>query len=138
MSCDLVSVTSDSECHHLEWHKKLLSKQLPHSAFPKGVLLHAGMKSAARHGSWLGPLLVRTACQLVGWHEERRQAWGCHSWRLGRSDCLLTCAPACRVLATMGVPQLRAEFLRAFGQPTASNNSAWLRRKLAETKGEDA
>ena len=38
----------------------------------------------------------------------------------------------------MGVPQLRAEFLRAFGQPTASNNSAWLRRKLAEARGETA
>jgi hypothetical protein len=33
----------------------------------------------------------------------------------------------------MGVPQLRALFSHVFGQQTASNNAAWLRRKLAES-----
>ena len=32
----------------------------------------------------------------------------------------------------MGVPELRALFREVFGQSTASNNSAWLRKKLAE------
>ena len=32
----------------------------------------------------------------------------------------------------MGVPRLRAIFLDVFGHHTASNNGAWLRRKLAE------
>ena len=32
----------------------------------------------------------------------------------------------------MGVPRLRAIFLEVFGHHTASNNGAWLRRKLAE------
>lgn len=32
----------------------------------------------------------------------------------------------------MGVPQLRSVFADVFGEPTASNNAAWLRRKLAE------
>jgi len=35
-------------------------------------------------------------------------------------------------LARMGVPELRARFLQVFGQHTASNNSIWLRKKLAE------
>ena len=35
-------------------------------------------------------------------------------------------------LARMGVPELRARFLQVFGQHTASNNSTWLRKKLAE------
>ncbi|KAK3239646.1 hypothetical protein CYMTET_50439 [Cymbomonas tetramitiformis] len=35
-------------------------------------------------------------------------------------------------LTTMGVPELRARFLQVFGQHTASNNSTWLRKKLAE------
>ena len=32
----------------------------------------------------------------------------------------------------LGVPKLRALFLEAFGHHTASNNGAWLRRKLCE------
>jgi hypothetical protein len=35
-------------------------------------------------------------------------------------------------LALMGVPELHARFLQMFGQHTASNNSIWLRKKLAE------
>eukprot|EP00193_Tetraselmis_chui_P006445 CAMPEP_0177766516 /NCGR_PEP_ID=MMETSP0491_2-20121128/8563_1 /TAXON_ID=63592 /ORGANISM="Tetraselmis chuii, Strain PLY429" /LENGTH=480 /DNA_ID=CAMNT_0019282929 /DNA_START=334 /DNA_END=1776 /DNA_ORIENTATION=- len=35
-------------------------------------------------------------------------------------------------VAGKGVPELRALFLEVFGHPTASNNSAWLRRKLSE------
>jgi len=35
-------------------------------------------------------------------------------------------------LQRMGVPELRALFLQVFGQHTASNNSVWLRKKLAE------
>jgi hypothetical protein len=38
----------------------------------------------------------------------------------------------CRKLSNLGVPQLRALFLEVFGQHTASNNAAWLRRKLSE------
>ena len=34
-------------------------------------------------------------------------------------------------LARMGVPELRTLFRDTFGQETASNNSAWLRKKLA-------
>lgn len=41
-------------------------------------------------------------------------------------------------LARMGVPELRALFREIFGQVTASNNSAWLRKKLAEPPAEDA
>jgi hypothetical protein len=37
----------------------------------------------------------------------------------------------------MGVPELRALFREVFGQSTASNNSAWLRKKLAEPPAED-
>ena len=37
-----------------------------------------------------------------------------------------------RWLSTLGVPRLRAIFLDVFGHHTASNNGAWLRRKLAE------
>lgn len=36
-------------------------------------------------------------------------------------------------LAGMGVPMLRTLFSQVFGQPTASNNASWLRRKLSET-----
>jgi hypothetical protein len=32
----------------------------------------------------------------------------------------------------MGVPELRIRFREIFGQDTASNNSAWLRKKLSE------
>lgn len=32
----------------------------------------------------------------------------------------------------LGVPKLRALFLEIFGHHTASNNGAWLRRKLCE------
>jgi hypothetical protein len=32
----------------------------------------------------------------------------------------------------MGVPQLRTLFQEVFGEATASNNAAWLRRKLSE------
>ncbi|DBA85634.1 TPA: hypothetical protein ACH3X1_005211 [Trebouxia sp. C0004] len=35
-------------------------------------------------------------------------------------------------LSTLGVPRLRSIFLEVFGHHTASNNGAWLRRKLAE------
>ncbi|KAL0042832.1 hypothetical protein WJX79_001063 [Trebouxia sp. C0005] len=35
-------------------------------------------------------------------------------------------------LSTLGVPRLRSTFLEVFGHHTASNNGAWLRRKLAE------
>lgn len=35
-------------------------------------------------------------------------------------------------LARMGVPDLRQRFYEVFGQATASNNSVWLRKKLAE------
>lgn len=35
-------------------------------------------------------------------------------------------------MSTLGVPRLRAVFLDVFGHYTASNNGAWLRRKLAE------
>ena len=38
----------------------------------------------------------------------------------------------CRCLSTLGVPRLRSIFLDVFGHHTASNNGAWLRRKLAE------
>lgn len=37
----------------------------------------------------------------------------------------------------MGVPELRALFREVFGQDTASNNSAWLRKKLAEPPAPD-
>lgn len=37
-----------------------------------------------------------------------------------------------RWLSTLGVPRLRSTFLEVFGHHTASNNGAWLRRKLAE------
>lgn len=37
-----------------------------------------------------------------------------------------------RWLSTLGVPRLRSIFLEVFGHHTASNNGAWLRRKLAE------
>ena len=37
-----------------------------------------------------------------------------------------------RDLAGLGVPKLRALFLEIFGHHTASNNGAWLRRKLCE------
>lgn len=37
-----------------------------------------------------------------------------------------------RKLAGLGVPVLRTLFSQVFGQETASNNAAWLRRKLAE------
>jgi len=40
-------------------------------------------------------------------------------------------------LSRMSVPDLRDLFKELFGQPTASNNSAWLRRKLAEPAAED-
>ena len=36
------------------------------------------------------------------------------------------------MLARCGVPELRTLFREIFGQSTASNNSAWLRKKLAE------
>ncbi len=35
-------------------------------------------------------------------------------------------------MSTLGVPRLRLVFLEVFGHHTASNNGAWLRRKLAE------
>lgn len=38
-----------------------------------------------------------------------------------------------RKLAGLGVPALRTLFSQVFGQETASNNAAWLRRKLAES-----
>ncbi len=37
-----------------------------------------------------------------------------------------------RRLVSLGVPQLRSLFLEVFGEPTASNNASWLRRKLSE------
>jgi len=37
-----------------------------------------------------------------------------------------------RDLIGLNVPRLRALFLEVFGHHTASNNGAWLRRKLAE------
>ncbi|GBF88129.1 hypothetical protein Rsub_00841 [Raphidocelis subcapitata] len=37
-----------------------------------------------------------------------------------------------KLLAQLGVPKLRELFLSHFGEPTASNNAAWLRRKLSE------
>ena len=40
-------------------------------------------------------------------------------------------------LARMGVPELRSLFRELFGQETASNNSNWLRKKLAEPPAED-
>jgi hypothetical protein len=50
---------------------------------------------------------------------------------------LLTCAPLYfhphRRLVNMGVPQLRTLFQEVFGEATASNNAAWLRRKLSES-----
>lgn len=49
----------------------------------------------------------------------------CHTY-------LLTNRTADRWLSTLGVPRLRAIFLDVFGHHTASNNGAWLRRKLAE------
>jgi hypothetical protein len=39
---------------------------------------------------------------------------------------------SCRDLVGLGVPKLRALFLEIFGHHTASNNGAWLRRKLCE------
>ena len=39
---------------------------------------------------------------------------------------------ACRELVGLNVPRLRALFLEVFGHHTASNNGAWLRRKLSE------
>ena len=45
---------------------------------------------------------------------------------------LCQAAHPCRWLSTLGVPRLRAIFLDVFGHHTASNNGAWLRRKLAE------
>lgn len=33
----------------------------------------------------------------------------------------------------MGVPMLRSLFNQVFGEPTASNNAGWLRRKLSES-----
>eukprot|EP00191_Tetraselmis_sp_GSL018_P016407 CAMPEP_0177594874 /NCGR_PEP_ID=MMETSP0419_2-20121207/10026_1 /TAXON_ID=582737 /ORGANISM="Tetraselmis sp., Strain GSL018" /LENGTH=499 /DNA_ID=CAMNT_0019086237 /DNA_START=293 /DNA_END=1789 /DNA_ORIENTATION=- len=41
-----------------------------------------------------------------------------------------------KFLVGKGVPELRALFLQVFGHPTASNNSAWLRRKLSEPPDE--
>ena len=41
-------------------------------------------------------------------------------------------------LARMGVPELRSLFRELFGQETASNNSNWLRKKLAEPPADDA
>ena len=35
-------------------------------------------------------------------------------------------------MSTLGVPRLRSIFLEVFGHHTASNNGAWLRRKLAD------
>lgn len=32
----------------------------------------------------------------------------------------------------MGIPQLRALFLKTFNHPTGSNNAEWLRKKLAQ------
>lgn len=37
----------------------------------------------------------------------------------------------------LGVPQLRALFVEVFGEQTASNNAAWLRRKLAQPPDDD-
>lgn len=50
------------------------------------------------------------------------------------SSFAITCChfAACRRLAGLGVPVLRTLFQQVFGQETASNNAAWLRRKLAE------
>ena len=36
------------------------------------------------------------------------------------------------VLDRMGIPQLRALFLKTFNHPTGSNNAEWLRKKLAQ------
>lgn len=36
------------------------------------------------------------------------------------------------VLDKMGIPQLRALFLKTFNHPTGSNNAEWLRKKLAQ------
>eukprot|EP00878_Enallax_costatus_P015156 GHUV01015868.1.p1 GENE.GHUV01015868.1~~GHUV01015868.1.p1 ORF type:complete len:363 (+),score=63.17 GHUV01015868.1:131-1090(+) len=36
-------------------------------------------------------------------------------------------------LAGLGVPMLRSLFNQVFGEPTASNNAGWLRRKLSES-----
>lgn len=38
-----------------------------------------------------------------------------------------------RKLAGLGVPMLRTLFNQVFGEPTASNNASWLRRKLSES-----
>lgn len=45
----------------------------------------------------------------------------------------VTPSHTCRKLAGLGVPVLRTLFQQVFGQETASNNAAWLRRKLAES-----
>lgn len=37
-----------------------------------------------------------------------------------------------QVLDKMGIPQLRALFLKTFNHPTGSNNAEWLRKKLAQ------
>ena len=46
--------------------------------------------------------------------------------------CRLSTHNGRRWLSTLGVPRLRSIFLEVFGHHTASNNGAWLRRKLAE------
>jgi hypothetical protein len=46
--------------------------------------------------------------------------------------CFPPTLPPHRKLAGLGVPVLRTLFHQVFGQETASNNAAWLRRKLAE------
>jgi hypothetical protein len=46
---------------------------------------------------------------------------------------LFPSVPYHRKLANLGVPQLRNLFSEIFGEQTASNNAAWLRRKLSES-----
>jgi hypothetical protein len=48
------------------------------------------------------------------------------------SDVAIIAALCFQVLDKMGIPQLRALFLKTFNHPTGSNNAEWLRKKLAQ------
>jgi hypothetical protein len=86
---------------------------------------HGGVKIGGRAVTWVGGAgIAREVCH----REPQADLSVAHRGLL----CASIYNQILQVLDKMGIPQLRALFLKTFNHPTGSNNAEWLRKKLSQ------